>query len=1010
MDFFELIMSPFVSIIENLFLYSYSATGNYGVSIILLSLMISLLLLPIFIYIEKAKKKDDLVKSKMQPLIDEVKRCYKGQERFYYIKTINRQHNYNSLRSLIPILSLLLQIPFFIAAYQFLDQFEPLQNVSFGLISDLSQADGIFGMVNILPIIMTLVNIATAYYYTRNSNKTELKQMLILAGVFLVLLYNLPSGLVLYWTMNNVFSFLRLFITNPEVFRKKKTKSTPFLFKTKFAKMLPQLKVVLVSSFVILGFVQLKWAFTYNFDDIFIRLATSLAISILLSFIYAIILLFSVKIKHFIDTINVSTKVFFSLLFLTIYFYFAARFYFSGENISLSILSLLTLLPTQFIGYIYIKRSSLTVNKFIFKFSVISLVIIVIYQLLAVITLITGDEISLSIGSLNMLFLPSAISDVVIAGLIFSVISIGFYIKKYKLELNMPVKLQWLILILSVTYIYGLIFIWNPIIVYSSFSANFDFPVIEIITNNISMLLISILINVFVFFILPKKIKPLFVQVYLFLSLVVLLYSSIIPFDVGTLQINFFSQEGNLVADLYYYILEAVLIVSTFFIISKVFKSKYTRIIIYSLVILNIFLIGQSLYLGVKTGSFSSKHKYSGKLIEIPFSKTEKNVVYFIIDEAQGWLMNEIFDKNPELRTSYDGFVWYPNSVSESNFTYSSVPSMMCGEDFTVANMNKDDTLTILQKVTNTTDLFYDNIKDKGYYLTANHLKYAHSNPLKVDNVLPKWCEKWSEVLDIKYKDVFWFNRLWQNALFSSVPLSLKPGIYNHNKWFDKVDITIVKEIKSSELLNKYVYVKILPEISNTDSEKSSFIFIHSMFTHAPWDMITTNNELISDVSPYENQKQFIDFFVNWIQWMKDNDVYDNTKILLVSDHGKSWWRTNHKIDLSDFQLEFTEDGKISIYEFLRLNPLMLIKDYDSRGQLKEDWRLLSNMDSYAIAFDKNDPTKMDSTSREINTYFTEWHNDIRERKKYNIRRAFKVNNYVFDLDNWEPINTDDEK
>ena len=102
MTIFEQIMAPFIYIIEQILLFSYELTGNYGISIILLSFTISLLLLPVFIFIEKSKKKDDVVKKKMQPLIDEIKRVYKGQERFYYIRTINRQHNYSSFKALIP--------------------------------------------------------------------------------------------------------------------------------------------------------------------------------------------------------------------------------------------------------------------------------------------------------------------------------------------------------------------------------------------------------------------------------------------------------------------------------------------------------------------------------------------------------------------------------------------------------------------------------------------------------------------------------------------------------------------------------------------------------------------------------------------------------------------------------------------------------------------------------------------------------------------------------------------
>src|SRR6056297_752100 len=227
MDFLNYILAPFDFIIEQVFLWSYRLTGNYGVSVILLSFAVSLLLLPIFILIERAKKRDDAVKQKMKPRLDEIRRCYKGQERYYYIRTLHRQHGYNSIRALVAVLTRLLQIPFFIAAYRFLEHYEPLTGQGFLMIDDLSATDRLLGGINLLPIIMTLVNLVTAWFYTRNGNTSERRQMLVIAGVFLVLLYNFPSGLVLYWTMNNVFSFFRLFITNPEVFRKSKIKERP---------------------------------------------------------------------------------------------------------------------------------------------------------------------------------------------------------------------------------------------------------------------------------------------------------------------------------------------------------------------------------------------------------------------------------------------------------------------------------------------------------------------------------------------------------------------------------------------------------------------------------------------------------------------------------------------------------------------------------------------------------------------------------------------------------------
>jgi YidC/Oxa1 family membrane protein insertase len=294
MNFFQLIIAPFIFVIKQVFLFCYELTGNYGISIILLSLAISLLLLPVFILIEKAKKRDDAVKRKMKPLLDEIKRCYKGQERYYYIKTLYRQHNFSQIRALIPILSLLLQIPFFIAAYQFLENYGPLKGVGFLFINDLNAPDALFGAVNILPIAMTLVNLLTAYYYTRNGNTSERKQMAAIAGLFLLLLFRLPSGLVLYWTMNNVFSFFRLFITNPEVFRKTEVhemdNSSVFTnMRFRFKVLFPKLQVAFIVITIVLLLGQLNWAFQHSFDYIFLRIIGSILVGFLITFLTAII-------------------------------------------------------------------------------------------------------------------------------------------------------------------------------------------------------------------------------------------------------------------------------------------------------------------------------------------------------------------------------------------------------------------------------------------------------------------------------------------------------------------------------------------------------------------------------------------------------------------------------------------------------------------------------------------------------------------------------------------------
>jgi membrane protein insertase Oxa1/YidC/SpoIIIJ len=105
---------------------------------------------------------------------------------------------------------LFLQVPFWIAAYQLLSQYQPLNGVSFLVFEDLGKPDGLLWGFNLLPFIMTALNMAAAFVYTKSLSRTEQIQPLVLASLFLVLLYSSPAGLLLYWTFNSLFSLLRI--------------------------------------------------------------------------------------------------------------------------------------------------------------------------------------------------------------------------------------------------------------------------------------------------------------------------------------------------------------------------------------------------------------------------------------------------------------------------------------------------------------------------------------------------------------------------------------------------------------------------------------------------------------------------------------------------------------------------------------------------------------------------------------------------------------------------------
>jgi YidC/Oxa1 family membrane protein insertase len=197
-------------ILKQILEFWHSLTGNYGLAIILLSLSVTIIMLPLFWIAEIIQNKERLRKAQMQPALDKLKDVTNKKEKYFYTKRIYKQYHYSPIYALSGLIGLAIQVPFFIAAYRLLLDYAPLNGITFGPITDLSQPDNIFEIgripVNTLAILMTMVNLLGIGLQYKYMNRNEAKQLVFIAFVFLVLLYNLPAALLLYWTINNVFA------------------------------------------------------------------------------------------------------------------------------------------------------------------------------------------------------------------------------------------------------------------------------------------------------------------------------------------------------------------------------------------------------------------------------------------------------------------------------------------------------------------------------------------------------------------------------------------------------------------------------------------------------------------------------------------------------------------------------------------------------------------------------------------------------------------------------------
>ncbi len=192
MGFFAFIAKPLLVLMN----YFYRYVGNYGIAIIILTILIKI----VFIPFSNASFKSMKNMSKLQPQINELRDRHK-KDKEQLNKSIMALYKENKVNPAGGCLPILVQIPVFFALYRALLGAIELRHAPFMLwIADLSAKDPLY----ITPIVMGATMFLQQKMTPATGDPRQQKIMLFMPIVFTALFVNLPSGLVIYWTVNNI--------------------------------------------------------------------------------------------------------------------------------------------------------------------------------------------------------------------------------------------------------------------------------------------------------------------------------------------------------------------------------------------------------------------------------------------------------------------------------------------------------------------------------------------------------------------------------------------------------------------------------------------------------------------------------------------------------------------------------------------------------------------------------------------------------------------------------------
>ena len=209
-EFLSFIFSPLITIYFYFYKAIFAITGAIDISIILMSLINFLLLIPIVKIATTYEQRAYIKLNTVSKDIENIPKDLKGEERFDQIEKIYNYHSYHPIESIKLGLSLIITLPFLLSAFLFFQNnlilFESYSILGF----NFTKPDSILFNVNLLPLLIFIINLADAYLRF-GEQKSSRNRYLIIASVICVLIYNMPLCLTLYWASSSIFSLVSSF-------------------------------------------------------------------------------------------------------------------------------------------------------------------------------------------------------------------------------------------------------------------------------------------------------------------------------------------------------------------------------------------------------------------------------------------------------------------------------------------------------------------------------------------------------------------------------------------------------------------------------------------------------------------------------------------------------------------------------------------------------------------------------------------------------------------------------
>lgn len=316
-----------------------------------------------------------------------------------------------------------------------------------------------------------------------------------------------------------------------------------------------------------------------------------------------------------------------------------------------------------------------------------------------------------------------------------------------------------------------------------------------------------------------------------------------------------------------------VIFITTIIVIVTVYKFSYNKMIkIFSFVMIAIMLMLMTALISliIKPGVLEMRENIAVATTKnIHQASIDKNFFILVVDAVDSIMFENVL-KNSEYKDTFKDFTYFPDTMSTYAFTRESIPFILSG----IWNNNEDEFIKYSKNAMNNSK-FIDNLNEREYNINI------YTESLIWNDEKAKCISNYQE-LDRELDRAVYLRELTKYVLFKYLPYPIK---YISNIETINFDACKVKDKIDYYAYNNIIFYNYLKEYEIEKIDKKDFKFIHIEGGHVPFNYDKDVN-IIKDGTYDQKLAATLTIINSYINRLKNNNVYDNSVIIVMSDHG----------------------------------------------------------------------------------------------------------------------------